>query len=326
MRRVASRLNALPQFHATLGDDLGAHFVHVHSRHEQARPLLLTHGWPGSVLEFLNVVGPLTDPTAHGGSADDAFHLVIPSLPGYGFSDKPTRTGTGVERIGAAWHELMTALGYHEYFAQGGDWGGLVTATMAAQRPPGLLGVHLNFVVASPDSLAGLGEPTPEEQEQLGLFQTYLDHEAGYSTQQATRPQTLGYGLADSPVGQLAWIVEKFYAWTDCGGHPENAVSRDELIDNVMVYWLTNSGASSARLYWESFKRVLQVFDEISLPSAISQFPSEVFRFSERWIRTRYTGLRYYHAPDKGGHFAALEQPELFVQEVRAGIRAIAQP
>jgi pimeloyl-ACP methyl ester carboxylesterase len=324
MQRVATRLNALPQFHAS-ARGLGVHFIHARSPHEQARPLLLTHGWPGSVLEFLSVIGPLTDPTAHGGNAEDAFHLVIPSLPGYGFSDKPTTTGTGIEDIGAAWDELMTMLGYHEYFAQGGDWGGLVTAAMAIEAPRGLRGVHLNFAVVSPDALAQLGEPTAEEQEQLGRLPHYQQYEAGYSTQQATRPQTIGYALADSPVGQLAWIVEKFYAWTDCDGHPENAVSRDELLDNVMIYWLTNSAASSARLYWESFGTLVTKLDEIALPSAISQFPKEILAFSERWLRTRYTGLRYYHVPSKGGHFAAAEQPQLFVQEVRAGIRAIAQ-
>ncbi|WP_028932685.1 epoxide hydrolase family protein [Pseudonocardia spinosispora] len=322
MRRLATRLNAFPQFHATIGD-LGVHFLHIRSRHENARPLLLTHGWPGSVLEFLQVIEPLTDPTAHGGTEADAFHLVIPALPGYGFSDKPGSPGTGIERIGATWDELMKALDYPRYYAQGGDWGGLVTAALAVDPPDGLLGVHLNFLVPNPQEVAGFDDPTPDEQ-QLGGLQYYVDQEAGYSTQQSTRPQTLGYGLADSPVGQLAWIVEKFYAWTDCAGHPENAVSRDELLDNVMIYWLTNSATSSARLYWESMKATFTSFDPISLPSAYSRFPKELLQVSERWARTRLIDLRRYGSLDKGGHFAALEQPTLFVEEVRAAIGALA--
>ncbi|HEY1968216.1 MAG TPA: epoxide hydrolase [Pseudonocardia sp.] len=321
MRRLADRLNRFPQFRASIGG-LDIHFLHVRSPHENARPLLMTHGWPGSVLEFLAVLEPLTDPTKHGGTERDAFHLVVPALPGYGFSGKPTAPGTGLERIGEAWDELMVGLGYPRYYAQGGDWGGLLTATMASKPPAGLLGVHLNIALASPQALAGLGELT-EVESGLGGLASYQQHEAGYSAQQSTRPQTLGYGLADSPVGQLAWIVEKFYAWTDCAGHPENAVSRDEMLDNVMLYWLTNSAASSARLYWESFVSLLSGFPEVSLPTAYTQFPKELFTMTERWLRTRFTGLVYYQAAERGGHFAALEQPELFVREVRAGFRAI---
>jgi len=320
MTRVATRLNALPQFHATI-DELGVHFLHIRSPHAQARPLIMTHGWPGSVLEFLNVIGPLSDPPAHGGAAEDAFHLVIPALPGYGFSDKPTRQGTGVPRIASAWQQLMRHLGYPEYYAQGGDLGASVTATMGTQRPEGLLGIHVNMALASPAALQALGEPTPEELHMLARVTRYWDNESGYSTQQRTRPQTLGYGLADSPTGQLAWIVEKFYAFTDCDGHPENAVSRDEMLDNVMLYWLTNSATSSARLYWESFPN--PVTDNVTVPSAYSLFPEELFWVSERWLRTRFTELRYYHQTERGGHFAALEQPEIFVREVRAGIRAL---
>ena len=321
MQRVATRLNARPQFHATIGE-LGVHLLHVRSRHDDATPLILTHGWPGSVLEFLSVIDPLTDPTAHGGTAEDACHVVIPALPGYGFSDRPSGTGVGVERIGAAWDELMHALGYPRYIAQGGDWGGIVTAAMATKPPAGLLGVHLNFAPVDPAALAGFDDPTPEEQN-LGGMQQYAEHETGYSAQQSTRPQTLGYGLTDSPVGQLAWIVEKFYAWTDCDGHPENAVGRDELLDNVMLYWLTNTATSSARLYWESFQSVFGKFDEINLPTAYSKFPKELLRVSERWLRTRFTDVRHYGTPAKGGHFAALEQPALFVDEVRAAVRGI---
>ena len=318
MHRLAERLNAHPQFRAEI-DGLGIHFLHVRSPHDGARPLILTHGWPGSVVEFLDVIGPLTEPD----NPEDAFHVVVPSLPGYGFSDKPTAAGVGIERIAEAWHELMTALGYSGYYAQGGDWGSAVTTAMAAARPAGLLGIHLNFAIASPKALGTLGELTPEEERGIASLANYQKHEAGYSTQQATRPQTLGYGLADSPVGQLAWITEKFHGWTDCDGHPENAVPRDVILDNVMMYWLTNSATSSARLYWESFGSFSD-FDEIALPSAYTRFPKEILTLSERWVRTTYTGLRYFGTAAKGGHFAALEQPAIFVDEVRAGIRALA--
>ena len=320
MHRVANRLNAYPQFRATIGD-LGIHFLHVRSPHRDARPLILTHGWPGSVVEFLDVVGALTDPERFGGHADDAFHVVIPSLPGYGFSDKPTTPGVGIERIAEAWNQLMVALDYRHYYAQGGDWGAFVTAAMGVKAPAGLLGIHVNLALASPEALAGLGELTPDEQAAGGL-PAYMQQEGAYAVQQATRPQTLGYGLADSPVGQLAWITEKFYAWTDCDGHPENAVSRDVILDNVMVYWLTNTAASSARLYWESFS-MISSFDQVAVPSAYTRFPKEIVKVSERWLRTRFTDLRYYHAVAKGGHFAALEQPQIFVDEMRASIRAL---
>ena len=321
MNRIADRLNAYPQFHASV-DGLGIHFLHVRSPHQGARPLVMTHGWPGSVIEFLDVLDPLTDPVSHGGAAEDAFHLVVPALPGFGFSDKPTRPGTDVFRIGTAWDQLMTGLGYPHYFAQGGDWGALTTMAMAAQAPQGLRGIHLNMALVSPMALADFSDLTPSEQA-LGGLKHYQEQEAGYSVQQSTRPQTLGYGLADSPVGQLAWIVEKFYAWTDCHGHPENVISRDAMLDNVMMYWLANSGASSARLYWESFRKSLGATETIPLPTAYTQFPKEIFNISERWMRTRFTDLRYYHAVDQGGHFAAFEQPALFVEEVRAGIRAL---
>lgn len=321
MDRVATALNAHPQFLTTI-DDQEIHFLHVRSPHDGARPLVMTHGWPGSVLEFMNVIDPLVDPTRHGGSERDAVHLVLPALPGYGFSGKPTRAGTDVTRIGRLWHELMVRLGYPEYHAQGGDWGAIVSTAMAMDAHPGLLGVHLNFAVAAPEALAGFDELTADEQA-LGGMPHYQQHEAGYSTQQGTRPQTLGYALADSPVGQLAWITEKFHAWTDWREHPEDAVDRDTVIDATMIYWLTNSGASSARLYWESLGGALGTFPEVALPTAFSQFPRELFKVSERWLRTRFTDLRYYGSPTRGGHFAALEQPGLFVEEVRAGLRAL---
>lgn len=322
MRRVEGRLNAFPQYRTEI-DGLDIHFLHVRSPRADATPLIMTHGWPGSVVEFLNVLGPLTDPAAHGGDAADAFHVVVPSLPGYGFSGKPSSPGTGIERIAATWDALMSRLGYDRYFAQGGDWGALVTCEMAMLAPDGLKGIHLNVALASPEALAQLGEPSEEEQDQLAKLAHYLEHEAGYSTQQSTRPQTLAYGLADSPAGQCAWIVEKFFSWADCDGHPENAVSRDELLDNVMVYWLANAAASSARLYWESFKKAMATFDEIAVPSAYSLFPRETVAISERWLRTRFSGLRSYSRAPRGGHFAALEQPGIFVDEVRNGLRLV---
>lgn len=320
MYRVANRLNGYPQFHATIGD-LGIHFLHVRSPHPDARPLILTHGWPGSVVEFLDVIDALTEPERFGGRAEDAFHLVIPSLPGYGFSDKPTAPGVGIERIAEAWNELMVALEYRDYFAQGGDWGGFVTATMGIKPAAGLRGIHVNMALASPEALAGLGELTPEEQAVGGLA-AYMEQEGSYALQQATKPQTLAFGLADSPVGQLAWITEKFHGWTDCDGHPEHAVSRDAILDNVMVYWLTNTATSSARLYWESMAS-FGGFGEVAVPSAYTAFPKEIVTTSERWLRTRFTDLRYYGCASKGGHFAAMEQPEIFVDEIRAAIKAL---
>jgi epoxide hydrolase len=320
-RRVERRLNDLPQFRSEI-DGLGIHVIHVRSPHEDATPLIMTHGWPGSILEFEKVIGPLTDPTSHGGDAADAFHLVLPTLPGYGFSDKPAEPGWGVDRIAGTWAQLMARLDYERYGAQGGDWGSQVTISLAQQHVEHLIGMHLNLALASPDALMSLGELTAQEQEDLAAGGAYLEHESGYSTQQATRPQTLGYGLADSPAGQCAWIVEKFMAWSDCGGHPENVFTRDELLDNVTLYWLTNTAASSGRLYWESFKDLRDIAP-VAAPTGYSAFPKEIIRLSERWAATRFTDLRYYNRPDRGGHFAALEQPALFVDEVRAAFRAI---
>jgi epoxide hydrolase len=318
-RSTENRLNALPQFR-TVVDGLGIHFIHVRSPHPEALPLVMTHGWPGSVIEYLDVIGPLTDPTAHGGDAPDAFHVVCPSLPGFGWSDKPVHTGWGVARIAAAWEQLMLRLGYERFAAQGGDWGSMVTAALGAGHPDHLAGIHVNMpiVLPDPDTLADL---TESEQQALAAFDHYQQWDGGYSNQQSTRPQTLAYGLADSPAGQLAWIVEKFWSWTDCDGDPRNAVSDDQLLDNVMAYWLTNSAASSARLYWESFKDL--DLREVAVPSAISIFPKEIFRTSERWARKRFTDLRHFNELERGGHFAAFEQPEAFVGELRAGFRSM---
>jgi pimeloyl-ACP methyl ester carboxylesterase len=318
-RRSEARLNAFAQFRTTI-DELGIHFVHVRSPQPDALPLIITHGWPGSIVEFHKVIGPLADPAAHGGDPADAFHVVCPSLPGYGFSDKPLRQGWGVDRIARAWAELMGRLGYRRYGAQGGDWGAAVTTSLGHQDAEHLAGIHLNMPVALPDP-ASMGDLDEAEQEALAALAHYDRWDSGYSKQQSTRPQTLGYGLVDSPAGQCAWIVEKFWSWTDCDGDPLNVLSRDELLDNVMLYWLSATGASSGRLYWESFRH----FDRepVAVPTGCSIFPKEIIRSSRRWVEQRFSDLRYWNDLDKGGHFAAFEQPEVFVDELRAFFRLV---
>lgn len=319
--RCQSLLNRWPQF-VTRIEGIDIHFIHRRSPEPGARPLIITHGWPGSVIEFHKVIDALADPAAHGGDAGDAFHVIAPSLPGYGFSGKPAETGTSVEQIGRLWGALMARLGYERYYAQGGDWGSIVTQSIAQTETEHCAGIHVNMPIAAPDPDT-LNELTPAEQAALAGFEHYSQWESGYSKQQSTRPQTLGYGLADSPVGQMAWIVEKFYAWTDCEKdgvkHPEHAVSRDELLDNVMLYWLNNCGASSARLYWESFNN--PGLEPIDLPVGCSVFPREIMQTSKRWAARRYRKLVYWNEPERGGHFAALEQPECFVEEVRSCFR-----
>jgi pimeloyl-ACP methyl ester carboxylesterase len=316
-RAREAALNRFAQFRTEV-DGLGVHFLHVRSPHDDALPLVITHGWPGSVVEFHKVIEPLTDPTAHGGDAADAFHVVAPSLPGYGFSDKPSAPGWNVHRIADAWATLMARLGYERYGAQGGDWGAMVTAAIGHRDADHLAGIHLNMPIVIPTTTEDL---TPQEQGALDAMTHYQTWEAGYSTQQSTRPQTVGYGLVDSPAGQAAWIVEKFWAWTDCDGHPENVLTRDELLDNVMLYWLPATGASSARLYWESFRNI--DFTEITVPVGCSIFPKEIFRTSRRWAEGRFKDLRFWSEPEKGGHFAAFEQPERFVQDVRESFRSM---
>jgi pimeloyl-ACP methyl ester carboxylesterase len=317
-----SRLKILNQWegYKTEIDGLGIHFLHIRSPNENATPLLLTHGWPGSIVEFQKVIGPLTDPESHGGSIDDAFHLVCPTLPGFGFSDKPTSTGWGIEKIAAAWNTLMVRLGYESYFAQGGDWGSIVTSAIGVQNLGNCKGIHMNMPIVppDPDTMENLSE---KEKGALAAMQFYQDHDSGYSKQQSTRPQTLGYALADSPVGHAAWIIEKFYQWMDCDGHPENIVSKDELLDNVMMYWLPNAGASSARIYWESFGTGSTGTNPIDLPVGCSMFPREIFRTSERWARKHYSNLVHFDVLDRGGHFAAFEQPEVFIDQVRSCFR-----
>jgi len=318
-RAREERFNRFPQFITEI-DGVDIHFIHLPSVHENARPLIITHGWPGSVVEFHKVIEPLADPTAHGGNTEDAFHVVVPSLPGYGFSGKPEVTGWGIEKIADIWGALMARLGYDHYFAQGGDWGAMVTTHIGLQDKEHCDAIHLNMPVVIPDANT-MAELTPSEQASLMSMKFYQDWDSGYSKQQSTRPQTVGYGLVDSPSGQAAWIIEKFYQWTDCNGHPENAISRDELLDNVMMYWLSKSAASSARLYWESFKNPPQ--EEVDIPTGCSIFPKEIVRPSERWIRKRFTNLKYYNELEKGGHFAAFEQPEIFLQEIRTYFRSL---
>ncbi|QLC26937.1 epoxide hydrolase [Parasphingopyxis algicola] len=318
-RRCEAALNAHPN-HLVEIDGVDIHFLHIRSPEADARPLLLTHGWPGSVVEFLDCIGPLSDPVAHGGKAEDAFHLVIPSLPGYGFSGKPAETGWSVEKIAESWHALMTALGYDAWYAQGGDWGAMVTSAIGAQNRGGCKGIHLNMIVAAPPPEV-MENPTEEEQQALARLALYRDKGAGYSKQQSTKPQTLGYALADSPVGQMAWIVEKFHDWSDCDGHPENVFSRDRLLDNVMLYWLNNAGASSGRLYWHSFAG--PNLDPVATPTGCSLFPHEIMRASRRWAETRFKKIVYFESVERGGHFAAMERPEAFVGEVRAAFRAM---
>lgn len=317
-RERERRLNAWPQYRAVV-DGLGIHVLHAASPEPDAMPLVLTHGWPGSIVEFHKVLGPLTDPVAHGGEAGDAFEVVCPSLPGFGFSDKPTETGWGTERIARAWAQLMDEFGFDHYVAQGGDWGSAVTTALARADPDHCAGIHLNMAIALPGE-DDLDDLTGAEEEALAGFEHYRRWDSGYARQQSTRPQTLGYGLVDSPVGQAAWILEKFWAWTDNDGHPEDVLTRDELLDNVMLYWLPAAAASSARLYWESFAAPPAA---VAAPTGISVFPREIFRTSRRWAERRFSDLRYFNEVDRGGHFAAFEQPERFVAEVRAAFRTM---
>ena len=316
-RRFEHRLNAWPQFTTEI-EGIGIHFIHRRSPQPDALPLLISHGWPGSVAEFHKVIDALADPVAHGGEAEDAFHVVVPSLPGYGFSGKPVTAGTSAEKIGRMWGQLMARLGYPRYVAQGGDWGSIITQSMGQTETTHCAGIHITMPIVAPDPET-MEDLSPRELSALDAMQFYNQWDSGYSKQQSTRPQTLGYALADSAVGQMAWIVEKFYAWTDCerdgSRHPENVLSRDELLDNVSLYWLTNSAASSARLYWESFNN--PGTGPIDMPAGCSIFPREIFRSSRRWAEQRFSKLVYWRELDQGGHFAALEQPTAFIGELR---------
>lgn len=318
-RRCEAALNRYEQWTTDI-DGVSIHFLHVRSRHENATPLLLTHGWPGSVIEFLKVIGPLTDPTAHGGQASEAFHLVIPALPGYGFSGKPRTAGWSIPKIAQAWSELMTRLGYREYLAQGGDWGAAVTTALGALRPAGLKSIHVNMPLVLPRDPGP--DLSPAEAAMLAAMQDYAEWDSGYSHQQSTRPQTLGYALADSPVGQAMWIYEKFWRWTDCDGDPLNALSYDEMLDTITLYWLTNSAASSARLYWESYKNGFFAVP-LALPVGCSVFAKEIYRAPRSWAQRCMSNLVYWGEVPKGGHFAAFEQPQLFTAELRAWLKQL---
>ena len=328
-RRIEAQLNALPQFMTEI-DGLDIHFLHVRSRHPGAMPLIMTHGYPGSIIELLGVIGPLTDPTAHGGSADDAFHLVIPSLPGHGFSAKPKEAGWGFPRIARAWASLMERLGYERYVSQGGDHGSVVSDWMARQAPPGLQGIHVNMPATVPPDVAKAlndGDPAPAglsdvEKAAFDKLNTFYKLGCGYSAMMVTRPQTVGYALADSPAGNAAWMYDKFAAWTYSGGIPERALTRDQMLDDITLYWLTNTATSSAQLYWENNANNFNAVD-ISLPAAVTVFPGEIYRAPRSWTERSYHKLIYFHEVNKGGHFAAWEQPQLFAEEIRAAFRTL---
>jgi pimeloyl-ACP methyl ester carboxylesterase len=331
-RKVEAQLNALPQFMTTI-DGLDIHFIHVRSRQPNALPLIITHGWPGSVLELVKVIGPLTDPAAHGGRPEDAFDLVLPSMPGYGFSGKPAQTGWGPERMGRAWAELMRRLGYKHYVAQGGDWGSVVSDVMARQAPPGLLGIHVNMPATVPEEIAQAlkcGAPPPaglssKERDAYQSLTNLYDKGSGYGLMMVTRPQTIGYSLEDSPAGLAAWIYDKFADWTYSDGEPERALTLDEMLDDISLYWFTETATSSARLYWENnnnnFNASSQKTADIALPVAVTVFPGEIYRAPKSWAERAYRKLVYYNEVDKGGHFASWEQPELFSSELRAAFR-----
>ncbi|MEM1133944.1 MAG: epoxide hydrolase family protein [Pseudomonadota bacterium] len=312
-RHCEEELNHYPNFRMRI-DDLPIHFLHIRSPHDNARPLLLTHGWPGSVLEFMDVIEPLTKPDEHGGSAEQAFHLIVPSLPGYGFSGKPRKAGWDIPKIAKAWDVLMRALGYERYFAQGGDWGSAVTLEMARQDRGALAAVHSNMVLAAPDPET-ISKPTEAEAAALARLQWYREKDHGYAEIQRTRPQTIGYALTDSPVGQMAWILEKFRNWSDAGDDIASAFGHDRLLDNISLYWFTRSAASSARLYWHSFGKMEMA--PIAMPMGGTIFPKELFQTSQRWAEKRFSNIIHWNVAEKGGHFAAFETPDIFVEEIR---------
>ena len=338
-RKAEAKLNALPQFMTEI-DGLDIHFIHVRSKHPNALPVIITHGWPGSVLEFLKVIGPLTDPTAYGGRAEDAFDVVIPSMPGYGFSGKPTGAGWGPDRIAQAWAELMKRLGYARYVAQGGDWGTPVSSAMARQSAAGLLGIHINLPATVPpevDTALAAGGPAPaglSDQEQAVFDALSMYRKSGgaaYNVMMTARPQTIGYGVTDSPTFLAAWmLVHPGFSQWSFGSDPKQSPTKDEVLDDISLYWLAGTAASSGRIYWENGPRGVisatgQKTADISLPVAITVFPKDVYRAPESWARRAYRDLSYFHEVDKGGHFAAWEEPALFSVELRAAFRPLRQ-
>lgn len=321
-RRFESTLNEYPQFKTTI-DGLGIHFIHVRSKHADALPVILTHGWPGSVVEFLKVIEPLVDPESHGGRAEDAFHVVIPSLPGFAFSDKPTDTGWETARTAKAWNVLMGRLGYSRWVAQGGDWGSGVTHLLAHGKPPGMVAAHVNFPLVFPEMLPS--EMTDEEKRAVAGAARFGTEEAGFNHMQSTRPQTIGYALTDSPVALAMWIYEKFYAWTDNKGKPEDALTTDEMLDAISLYWFTRSGASAARYYWENSKAGLSglAAGHITMPMAATVYPAEVYLPPKAWAEQAWPHLLHWGVVDKGGHFGAFEQPAIFVDELRLAFASL---
>jgi pimeloyl-ACP methyl ester carboxylesterase len=323
-RAAESRLNAFPNFRTEV-EGQKIHFIHARSPHADAFPLIITHGWPGSVVEFLEMLGPLTEPEKHGGEASDAFHVVCPSLPGYGFSQPNNRKGWNPQTTAPLWAELMRRLGYGRYGAQGGDWGSFVTQELARHDPEHCVGLHLNFLFQPPtheDDLANLASLSQPEQDRWHDFARYSERESGYAAIQGTKPQTLGYLLADSPVGQLAWIAEKFRAWTDCDGVIENAIDLDALLANVSLYWFTNTGASSGRFYYETRRGGVTFGSRLETPLGHACFPKELFGSPRSWIERSYNVVQWTDMPC-GGHFAAMEQPELLVNDIRSFFRHI---
>ncbi|WP_341868080.1 epoxide hydrolase family protein [Cupriavidus lacunae] len=330
--RAEAKLNAWPQFMTDI-DGLDIHFIHVRSHHANALPLIMTHGWPGSVFELLNVIGPPTDPTAHGGSANDAFHLVIPSIPGFGFSHKPPEGGWNPDRVARSWDVLMKRLGYTRYVSQGGDWGAIISDSLGRLAPDGLLGIHVNRIERAttlpPEVARALmnGEPapgglTPAEGEAFNQSRGFLNKGFGNAAIMQTRPQTIGYGVADSPVGLAAWIYDKQADWVFTRGDPERALGRDAILDNITLYWLTNTGASSGRIYWETAAAAAKT-SPITVPAAATIFPGEVYRPPKHWVARAYQNLIFFNRVDKGGHFAAWEEPQLFSTELRLAFRSL---
>ncbi|MHA4847238.1 epoxide hydrolase family protein [Flavitalea antarctica] len=332
-RKAEAKLNALPQF-VTKIDGLDIQFIHVRSKHPNALPLIMTHGWPGSIFELLKVIGPLTDPTAYGGRAEDAFHLVLPSIPGYGFSEKPTKPDWGPLHIATAWDVLMKRLGYKRYVSQGGDWGAIISEIMAVHAPEGLLGIHINMPGTVPNEVLRLlqnGDKVPvnfseAEKEAYASLEFFYKKGFGYANMMNTRPQTLGYGLADSPVGLAAFFYDKFSEWTFTGGNPEKSLSHEEMLDNITLYWLTNTGTSSSRSYWDATQLgggPFNAFDIPKVPVAVTIFPGEIYRAPRSWAEKGFHKLIYWNEVDRGGHFAAWEEPALFTTEVRAAFKSL---